>query len=99
MTVAGASYHQGEVVLLLAPKGPLGRSVLGDEPDVVVSNSGFGGGEVQPAVDRGPGGVTAVQFAMTDLALGSTSTRVELQVSVSTELHQTVNGPWRMQQR
>ena len=99
MTVAGASYHQGEVVLLLAPKGPVDRSVLGaGDPDVVVSNSGFGG-EVQPAVDRSPGGVTAVQFALTDLALGSANPRVELQVIVSTELHQTVNGPWRMQRR
>ncbi len=100
MTVAGTSYHQGEVVLLLAPKGPVDRSVLGGgDPDVVVSNSGSGGGELQPAVDRSPGGVTAVQFAMTDLALGSTEPRVQLQAIVSTELHQTVNGPWRMQRR
>jgi hypothetical protein len=99
MTVAGASYHQGEVVLLLAPKGPIDRSVLGaGDPDVLVSNADFGG-EVQPAVDRSPGGVTAVQFAMTDLALGSASPRVRLQVIISTELHQTVDGPWRMQRR
>ncbi|HEX6677745.1 MAG TPA: hypothetical protein VF486_22330 [Actinomycetes bacterium] len=100
MTVAGASYHQGEVVLLLAPKGPLDRSVLsGGDPDVVISNIGAGGGEVQPAVDRGPGGVTAVQFAMNDLALGSTEPRVQLQVTVVNELQQTANGPWRMRRR
>ena len=99
MAVAGATYHQGEVVVLLEPKGPANRSVLaGRDPDVLVSNADFGG-EVQPSVDREPGGVTAVGFAMTDLAAGSSNTRVKIQILVSTELEQIVKGPWRMQQQ
>ena len=99
MTVAGSAYHQGEVVVLLLPKGPVDRSVLGTgEPDVLISDAVFGS-EVQPTVDRAPGGATAVQFAMSDLALGSTSPRVQIQVTVSTELHQTLRGPWGMRQQ
>jgi hypothetical protein len=99
MAVAGATYHQGEVVVLLVPKGPVNRSVLaGPEPDVLVSDTDFGG-EVQPAIDREPGGVTAVQFAMSDLTVGGSNPRVKIQVIVSTELEQIVKGPWRMEQR
>lgn len=99
MTVAGAAYHQDEVVVLLAPKGPVDRSVLGaGEPDVLISDAKLGS-EVQPAIDREPGGVTAVQFNISDLALGGTNTRAQIQMVVSTELHQTIRGPWRMRQR
>jgi hypothetical protein len=99
MAVAGATYHQGEVVVLLAPKGPVDRSVLGGlQPDVVV-NDRFGS-QVPPAVDREPGGgVTTVEFSVGDLAAGGSDTRLQIQVIVSTELRQTVKGPWRMQQR
>jgi hypothetical protein len=99
MTVAGSAYRQGEVVVLLLPKGRLDRSVLGaGEPDVLISDAVFGS-EVQPAVDQTPGGATAVQFATGDFSLGSTSPRVRIQVTVSTELRRTVKGPWGMRQR
>jgi hypothetical protein len=98
MAVAGSAYRQGEVVLLLLPKGPLDRSVLGTgAPDVLVSDAMFGS-EAQPAVDRTPGGATAVQFATSDFALGSRGARVAVQVTVSAELLQTVHGPWAMRQ-
>jgi hypothetical protein len=96
MTVAGSAYRLGKVVLLLLPKGPLDRSVLGThEPDVLVSDAEFGS-EVQAAVDQTPDGATAVQFDMGDFALGSPSPRVRIQVTVSTQLVQTVHGPWTM---
>jgi hypothetical protein len=83
-------------VLLLLPKGPLDRSVLGThEPDVLVSDA-ESGSEVQAAVDQTPDRATAVQFDMGDFALGSTSPRVRIQVTVSTQLVQTVHGPWTM---
>jgi hypothetical protein len=99
MAVAGATYHQGEVVMLLAPKGPVDRSVLGGlQPDVVV-NDRFGS-QVPPAVDQEPGGgVTTVQFSVRDLAAGGSDTRLQIQVIVSTEVRRTVEGPWRMQPR
>ena len=51
---------------------------------------------MQAAVDQTPDGATAVQFDMGDFALGSTSPRVRIQVTVSTQLVQTVHGPWTM---
>ena len=99
MTVVGSTYRQGEVVLLLAPTGPLDQSVLsGGEPSVLVSELEFGS-EVQPALDRDETGVTAVRFAMSDLGLPGEAARVQLRVIVANELTQTVKGPWRMRSR
>jgi hypothetical protein len=97
ISVAGATYQQGAVVILLAPKGPIDRSVLGGgEPSLLVTETEFRS-ELQPAVDREDGGVTAVRFAMTDL--GNNQPRLQLQVTVANELAHTVKGPWRMRPR
>jgi hypothetical protein len=99
ISVAGATYQQGAVVLLLAPKGPIDRSVLGGgEPSLLVTEAEFHS-ELQPAVDREDGGVTAVRFAMTDLAVGNNQPRLQLRVIVANELTHTVKGPWRMRAR
>ncbi|HVD14432.1 MAG TPA: hypothetical protein VNK73_08265 [Actinomycetota bacterium] len=99
ISLAGATYQQGAVVLLLAPKGPIDRSVLGgSEPSLLVTEAEFNS-ETQPAVDREEGGVTAVRFVMDDLTLGSNEQRLQLQVIVANELAQTVKGPWRMRPR
>jgi hypothetical protein len=99
MAVAGSTYRQGEVLLLLVPKGPADRSVLGGgEPSVLVSERQFSS-EVQPALDREDSGVTAVRFAMADLGLPSEEPRMRLRVIVANELAQTVKGPWRMRLR
>jgi hypothetical protein len=97
ISVAGATYQQGAVVILLAPKGPIDRSVLGGgEPSLLVTET-ESRGDLQPAVDREDGGVTAVRFAMTDL--GNNQPRLQLQVTVANELAHTVKGPWRMRPR
>jgi hypothetical protein len=97
--VAGATFKQGAVVLLLAPKGPVDRSVLGGgEPSLLVTQA-ESGSELQPPVDREEGGVTAVRFAINDLAPGNNEPRLQLQVIVANELAQTVKGPWRMRPR
>jgi hypothetical protein len=99
ISVAGATYQQGAVVLLLAPKGPVDRSVLGGgEPSVLVTEP-ESGSELQPAVDREDDGVTAVRFAMNDLLPGNNQPRLQLQVIVANELAHTVKGPWRMRPR
>jgi hypothetical protein len=100
VTVAGATYEQGSVVLLLAPKGSLDRSVLGGpgEPSLLVTAVDIGS-DTQPAVDREEGGVTAVRFAMNDLQPGGGEPRLQLRVTVANELPQTVKGPWRMRAR
>jgi hypothetical protein len=97
VSVAGATYEQGSVVLLLAPKGPLDRSVLGGaEPRLLVTEAEFGG-ELQPPVDREEGGVTAVRFAAA--GLGNHAPRLQFSLVVANELAQTVKGPWRMRPR
>jgi hypothetical protein len=97
--VAGATYQQGAVVLLLAPKGPVDRSVLGGgEPNVLVTEP-ESGRELQPPVDREDNGMTAVRFAMNDLLPGNNQPRLQLQVTVANELAHTVKGPWRMRPR
>jgi hypothetical protein len=99
ISVAGATYQQGAVVILLAPKGPIDRSVLGGgEPSLLVTEAEFRS-EHQPAVDREDGGVTAVRFAINDLAPGNNQPRLQLQVTVANELAHTVKGPWRMRPR
>ena len=99
ISVAGATYEQGSVVLLLAPKGPLGRSVLGGpgDPSLLVTEAEFGN-QLQPAVDREDGGVTAVRFP-TDQLAPSGEPRRQLLVIVTNELAHTVKGPWRMRAR
>jgi hypothetical protein len=99
ISVAGATYQQGAVVILLAPKGPIDRSVLGGgEPSLLVTEMEFRN-EHQPPVDREDGGVTAVRFAMNDVAPGNNQPRLQLQVTVANELAHTVKGPWRMRPR
>jgi hypothetical protein len=99
ISVAGATYQQGAVVLLRAPKGPVDRSVLGGgEPSVLVTEP-ESGSELPPAVDREDDGVTAVRFAMNDLLPGNNQPRLQLQVIVANELAHTVKGPWRMRPR
>lgn len=99
ISVAGATYQQGAVVILLAPKGPIDRSVLGGgEPSLLVTEMEFRN-EYQPPVDREDGGVTAVRFAMNDVAPGNNQPRLQLQLTVANELAHTVKGPWRMRPR
>lgn len=93
MEVAASDYRHRDVVILLTPKGPRTRSVLGGDPQVTIVGTLT---DIQPTVSTGPDGTTAVRFDAASLATDDSSGRHGFRVSVQGHLEREVTGPWRM---
>jgi xanthine/CO dehydrogenase XdhC/CoxF family maturation factor len=102
--VAGATYRDGHVLVLLAQTGPAqtGPARSGDslaDADIVVSTSGPGGqiGSFESAAE---GGATVISFDARDLASATPrdQARMPFDVSASVMRSEVVNGPWRIDQ-
>jgi hypothetical protein len=97
--VAGSTYRDGHVVVLLSPAGPARPGESLADAEIVVSADGPGG-QIGSFESADQGGAVVISFDARDLASATPHDQARMPFDVSARVmrSEVVNGPWRIDQ-